>query len=95
MKHALLLFSPIRPIVLNILLFSIVKVIVHLVIAEFVWNELCICGDDIAGCCLFSSWSRYKAKMSISTSISIIYLPLGTRGVVAQSPEPEAHDKSD
>ena len=32
---------------------------------------------------------------SISMSISIIYLPSGTRGVVAQSPEPEAHDKSD
>ena len=31
----------------------------------------------------------------ISISISIIYLPSGTRGVVAQSPEPEAHDKSD
>ena len=28
-------------------------------------------------------------------SISIIYLPSGTRGVVAQSPEPEAHDESD
>ena len=31
----------------------------------------------------------------ISISISIIYLPSGTRGVVAQSPEPGAHDKSD
>ena len=28
-------------------------------------------------------------------SISIIYLPSGTRGVVAQSLEPGAHDKSD
>ena len=36
-----------------------------------------------------------KVKISISISISIIYLPSGTRGVVAQSPEPEAHDKSD
>ena len=33
--------------------------------------------------------------ISISISISIIYLPSGTRGVVAQSPEPGAHDKSD
>ena len=35
------------------------------------------------------------SKTSISISISIIYLSSGTRGVVAQSPEPEAHDKSD
>ena len=34
-----------------------------------------------------------KGKAGIS--ISIIYLPSGTRGVVAQSPEPGAHDKSD
>ena len=34
-------------------------------------------------------------NISISISISIIYLPSGTRGVVAQSPEPGAHDKSD
>ena len=35
-------------------------------------------------------------ECSISISISsIIYLPSGTRGVVAQSPEPGAHDKSD
>ena len=34
-------------------------------------------------------------RISISISISIIYLPSGTRGVVAQSPEPGAHDKSD
>ena len=34
-------------------------------------------------------------KYTISISISIIYLSSGTRGVVAQSPEPEAHDKSD
>ena len=34
-------------------------------------------------------------RISISISISIIYLPSGTRGVVAQSPEPEAHNKSD
>ena len=33
-------------------------------------------------------------EYSISIS-SIIYLPSGTRGVVAQSPEPGAHDKSD
>ena len=33
--------------------------------------------------------------VQLSISISIIYLPSGTRGVVAQSPEPEAHDKSD
>ena len=33
--------------------------------------------------------------LSISISISITYLPSGTRGVVAQSPEPEAHDKRD
>ena len=36
------------------------------------------------------------AKVScISIILSIIYLPSGTRGVVAQSPEPEAHDESD
>ena len=29
------------------------------------------------------------------TCIRIIYLPSGTQGVVAQSPEPEGHDKSD
>ena len=34
-------------------------------------------------------------RQSNFLSISIIYLPSGTRGVVAQSPEPEAHDKSD
>ena len=34
-------------------------------------------------------------SISISISISIIYLPSGTRGVAAQSPEPEVHDKSD
>ena len=34
-------------------------------------------------------------SISISISISIIYLPSGTRGVVTQSPEPEARDKSD
>ena len=36
-----------------------------------------------------------QGYVSISISISIIYLPSGTRGVVAQSPEPGAHDKSD
>ena len=28
-------------------------------------------------------------------TVSIIYLPSGAQGVVAQSPEPEAHNKSD
>ena len=37
----------------------------------------------------------WRTRTAISISISIIYLPSGTRGVVAQSPEPEAHDKSD
>ena len=40
-------------------------------------------------------YKQHSICISISISISIIYLPSGTRGVVAQSPEPEAHDKSD
>ena len=39
---------------------------------------------------------KYKSRDHRSLGISsIIYLPSGTRGVVAQSPEPGAHDKSD
>ena len=41
------------------------------------------------------SLSSPSVNTKTSISISIIYLPSGTRGVVAQSPEPEAHDKSD
>ena len=41
-------------------------------------------------------YSEYcQENVSISISVSIIYLPSGAWGVVAQSPEPEAHDKSD
>lgn len=39
--------------------------------------------------------SKNTVYSSRLISISIIYLPSGTRGVVAQSPEPGAHDKSD
>ena len=43
--------------------------------------------------------SLFRGSIGYVTSYckwpSIIYLPSGTRGVVAQSPEPEAHDKSD
>ena len=39
---------------------------------------------------IFFKYNFLLIHSSISISISIIYLPSGTRGVVAQSPEPEA-----
>ena len=53
-------FLLIRPNVVNIPLhdFFIVGMIFYLAIAGFVWNEYCICGGHIAGCCLFSRWPR-------------------------------------
>ena len=44
---------------------------------------------------LSADFGKLTSHLGISISISIIYLPSGTRGMVAQSPEPEAHDKSD
>ena len=44
---------------------------------------------------IYLAKARHAARHCISISISIIYLPSGTRGMVAQSPDPEAHDESD
>lgn len=77
MKQALLLIEGFffSPILLHV--FSTVEMILYLAIAEFVWNEQCICGGYIAGCGLFSSWSRYKAKTSMIfsniTCLSVIF----------------------
>ena len=53
--------------------------------------SLIMCAGDCA--CRYAFFKCFLSSLSVS--ISIIYLPSGTRGVVAQSPEPGAHDKSD
>lgn len=41
------------------------------IIAELVWDELCICGSHTAGCGLFPSWSRYEVDLTIFNTISM------------------------
>ena len=46
-------------------------------------------------CCEGVGHVIFNLRSGVGIGIGIIYLPSGTRGVVAQSPEPGAHDKSD
>ena len=50
------------------------------------------CLERLVHTAIYAHISPYLSEYKY---VSIIYLPSGTRGVVAQSPEPEAHDKSD
>ena len=57
---------------------------------ERAWSPLHCHGNVIVD--VLMEFCDEQLYISIS---SIIYLPSGARGVVAQSPEPGAHDKSD